>query len=340
MNRLIATSLSPVAEASGGAHLLDRFGRHKQKLRISLTDRCNFHCSYCMPDHPEWLHKQNFLQPEEWFNLAQLMVGMGIRHIRLTGGEPLLRQDVTDCVQSLARLKEQGLERLSMTTNGYYLSQHARALKQAGLDDLNVSLDSIDHDTFRQMTGQDLQPVLDGIDAARQAGLPVKLNCVLVAGQNDADVVSLTRWACRQQLPLRFIEYMPLDQPGNWEAGKVISEDHIIAELACHFAIEKMPRSSNPATLYRLDGTYELGIISTISKPFCQTCDRLRLTADGDLYTCLFASHGTPLRSLLRAGDTAMLQEAISHAVWNKDAGFIAGRQAPAREASMHQLGG
>lgn len=327
-------------EVAKRAPLVDQFGRHKHKLRISLTDRCNFRCSYCMPDQPEWLAKKDILNFEELLKIATLMVGMGIRHIRLTGGEPLMRQGVVHFIQSLSALKKIGLQRISMTTNAYYLKKYAHALKQAGLDDLNISLDSINPDTFLAMTKRPLEPVLDGIAAAQQAGIPVKLNCVIVAGQNGHEVVALTQWAYAQQLPLRFIEYMPLDAPSNWQSDKVVTEDQIMASLSTHFQIEKQQRQHEPATIYRLNDQFDLGIISTISKPFCQTCDRLRITATGELFTCLFANTGTPLRPYLTQPDPTLLQRTISQAVWYKDAGFIGNAKAPVRKISMHAMGG
>jgi cyclic pyranopterin phosphate synthase len=327
------------------AQLVDQFGRHKHKLRISLTDRCNFRCSYCMPEQPEWLAKKDILNFEELLKFTTVMVKMGIRHIRLTGGEPLMRQGVVHFIKSLNELKKIGLQRISMTTNAYYLTKYAKDLKLAGLDDLNVSLDSINPDTFLKMTKRPLQPVLDGINAAKLAGIPLKLNCVLLAGDNDEhsndlEIVELTQWAYQQQIPLRFIEYMPLDEPDNWARSKVVTEDQIIEQLQPFFKIEKQQRHNEPATIYRLNDAFDLGVISTISKPFCQTCDRLRITATGELFTCLFADTGTPLRPYLAQTDTTLLQHTISQAVWYKDAGYISKPKAPVRKISMHAMGG
>ncbi|WP_445115310.1 GTP 3',8-cyclase MoaA [Acinetobacter sp. WZC-1] len=326
--------------AHASAQLVDQFGRHKHKLRISLTDRCNFRCSYCMPDNPEWLTKKDILSFEELLKFCEVMVHLGIQHIRLTGGEPLMRQGVVNFVQDLNRLKVHGLQRISMTTNAFYLKKYAQALQQAGLDDLNISLDSIHADTFKLMTKRPLEPVLQGIVAAQQVGIPIKLNCVLVAGKNDHEIVELTQWAYQQNIELRFIEYMPLDQPEHWQPEKVITEDGIIQKLAVYFHINKQQRQHDPATIYRLNDRYKLGIISTISKPFCQTCDRLRITATGELFTCLFANSGTPLRQLLQQDDLSSLTSTIMNAVWHKKAGFIAHQQAPSRKISMHAIGG
>ncbi|RZA05211.1 MAG: GTP 3',8-cyclase MoaA, partial [Moraxellaceae bacterium] len=206
--------------------------------------------------------------------------------------------------------------------------------------DLNISLDSINPDTFLKMTKRPLEPVLEGIAAAQQAGIPLKLNCVLLADDNAHEIVALTQWAYQQQIPLRFIEYMPLDEPDHWARRKVVTEDQIIQQLQPFFKIEKQPRQHEPATIYRLNDQFDLGVISTISKPFCQTCDRLRITATGELFTCLFANTGTPLRPYLAQMDTTLLQHTISQAVWYKDAGFIGNAKAPVRKISMHAMGG
>lgn len=359
-----AVSVSPRLLTTPSA-LLDQFGRHKHKLRISLTDRCNFRCSYCMPDQPEWLAKKDILSFEELLCFCRLMVSLGINQIRLTGGEPLMRQGVVGFVHDLNQLRTLGLKRISMTSNAYYLEKQALALKQAGLDDLNISLDSIRPETFLAMTKKPLQPVLNGIHAAQQVGLPIKLNCVLVAGQNDQEILELTQWAYQRQIELRFIEYMPLDQPDQWQRDKVVIEDQIIATLQPHFQIQAQQREHDPATIYQLNQHYSLGVISTISKPFCQSCDRLRLTATGELFTCLFANQGTPLSALLQqivaaeldtgrdqtleqsldtkvdaAAAATLLTARILDAVWHKKAGYIAQQQAPSRRISMHGIGG
>lgn len=323
------------------ASLIDQHGRRKRKLRISLTDRCNFRCRYCMPEHPEWLPKSQILRFEEIVRVARLMIADGITHIRLTGGEPLLRRDLAACVRALDALRGEGLERLSMTTNASLLAPVAETLAQAGIDDLNISLDSVDPARFQQMTGRPLAPVLDGIAAAQRAGLPIKLNSVLLRGDNDREIVALTEWARARGLALRFIEYMPLDAPGQWQRDAVVTEAEIIAQLETRFAVTPLPRGSDPATRYRLDDDYEVGVISTVSNPFCSTCDRLRLTATGELYTCLFASRGTPLRELLRAGiGDEVLIEAIRDAVWHKQAGYASLKAPVERPITMHALGG
>lgn len=322
------------------SQLVDQFQRHKHKLRISLTDRCNFKCSYCMPDHPTWLAKHDILSFEELYRFCEIMVKLGINQIRLTGGEPLMRKGVVNFVKTLNQLRAFGLQRISMTTNAYYLEKYAFDLKLAGLNDLNISLDSIDPETFFKMTQKPLQPVLNGISVAKQVGIPIKLNCVLVNGQNDNEILPLTEWAMQNDLELRFIEYMPLDQPEHWQREKVVIEDEIIRVLSSRFVIEKLERNHDPATIYTLDQHYKLGIISTISKPFCQSCDRLRLTATGELFTCLFANTGTSIRSLLANADEKQLIDTILNTVWHKKAGYIAYQVAPIRKITMHSIGG
>lgn len=343
--RVLTPYMNPKLNDFSSAHqfdsrLVDQFQRQKRKLRLSLTDRCNFKCSYCMPDHPEWLAKHEILSFEELYKFCEVMVKLGINQIRLTGGEPLMRKGVVDFITRLNQLRAFGLARISMTSNAFYLEKYAQELKLAGLDDLNISLDSVDPDTFFQMTKKPLAPVLQGIFSAQKAGIPIKLNCVLVYGENHEEILSLTQWAYQQNIELRFIEYMPLDQPDHWQREKVVIEDQIINTLSSSFKIEKLERNHDPATVYMLNQHYKLGIISTISKPFCQSCDRLRLTATGELFTCLFANSGTTIRHLLNQVDQTELIETILGAVWHKKAGYIAYQAAPIRKISMHSIGG
>ncbi|MFP5306617.1 MAG: GTP 3',8-cyclase MoaA, partial [Gammaproteobacteria bacterium] len=204
------------AHAAQGA-LQDARGRSKRKLRLSLTDRCNLRCVYCMPEHPQWLPREQILRREELLRLARLFVTeLGIQEIRLTGGEPLLRADVVEIVAMLGELRPLGLERIAMTSNGIQLPRHALALRAAGLDDINISLDAFTPETFQRLTGGAVEPVLRGIDAARAVGLPVKINSVAIRDHNEDEVLPLARWAVAQDVPLRFIEFMPLDGRGYW----------------------------------------------------------------------------------------------------------------------------
>lgn len=321
--------------------LTDSHGRTKRKLRISLTDRCNFRCTYCMPEHPTWLPRASLLERDEVRRLAGLFVDQGIDSIRLTGGEPLLRRDLVACVEDLSTLRARGLRRLSMTTNASRIAPLARELIRAGVDDFNVSLDAVDAEVFRRMTGREVGPVFEGIDALVAEGARVKLNAVVVRGDNDDQVVALLDWAMRRGLSLRFIEYMPLDAPGHWRRDAVVSEAEMVQAIGQSHRIERQPRGSDPATPYLVDGTYPLGIISTVSQPFCASCDRLRLTATGELFTCLFSATGTPLGARLREGaDDVALEALVRRAVWLKDAGY-ASRPGPVdRATTMHAMGG
>lgn len=330
-----------MAEGSANPGLVDRHGRHKRKLRMSLTDRCNFRCRYCMPDRPHWLPKKALLNRDELLMLARLFVQSGIEAIRLTGGEPLLRMDAAECVAAINTLRPLGLRRISLTTNGSRLADRLAALRAAGLDDINISLDALDPVRFAKLRGHAIAPVLEGIAETIVQGVPFKLNTVLVRGYNEDEILPLTAWAMERGAPLRFIEYMPLDAPGNWSAGQVVPEAEILHTLRKRHRVEALPRSSEPATRYLVDGHYTLGVISTISNPFCSSCDRLRLTASGELYPCLFSSHGTALGALLRTGASpAELQATIRTSVWNKEAGYAASPGPIERPLLMHAMGG
>ncbi|MGB1580095.1 MAG: GTP 3',8-cyclase MoaA [Nevskiales bacterium] len=325
-------------------NLRDQHGRSKRKLRISVTDRCNFRCPYCMPETPEWLPREELLSFEEIQRLASVFVSqLGIEHIRLTGGEPLLRKDLPSLINNLQALRKQGLERVSLTTNGVLLPRQAAALKTAGLDDLNISLDTLDTQRFSQLSGGrgELQQVLDGIQAAREQELPVKINCVVMRDINEADVLPLLDWAISESLPLRFIEFMPLDSGQAWNQDRVVREEQILSLLRSQYAVTAEPASSDPANRYILDGHYQLGIIPTISNPFCKRCDRLRLTATGELYACLFSANGRDLRSPLRAGSSdSELMDIIRGHVWHKEAGYALKPGYVERPITMHALGG
>lgn len=321
--------------------LQDRFGRTKRKLRLSLTDRCNFRCRYCMPQRPEWLPAPQLMQRDELVRMASLFVDAGIEDVRLTGGEPLLRHDVVACVAALASLRARGLRRLSMTTNASRLERVLDPLLEAGLDDMNISLDAIDGIRFKALTGRAIGPVLAGIHAARRAGMPVKLNAVLIRGHNDDQILPLVAWAAERALPLRFIEYMPLDAPGEWRADQVVPEARIVDTLARHYRLERLPRGNAPATEYLLDDAWRVGVISTVTRPFCASCDRLRITADGSLYTCLFSRRGESLLKPMRDGlDDSVLTQLIADRVWRKDAGYVAAPGPVDRPVTMHGMGG
>ncbi|MCX5468587.1 GTP 3',8-cyclase MoaA [Acinetobacter nematophilus] len=280
---------------------IDQHGRIKRKLRISVTDRCNFKCVYCMPEHPEWIKKHDLLSFEELYVFCEFMVQRGIEHIRITGGEPLMRQGVVHFIQDLQKLKKLGLKRVSMTSNAYYLKQYAAQLKQAGLDDLNISLDSLQPSQFKDLTKKELFPVLEGIRAAQQVGLKIKINAVLIKGQNEDQILPLAHWSIQNHCIVRFIEFMPLDGAGHWTQADVVSEQYILAQLKQDFEVSlQQGQSSEPARQYLING-YPIGIISTITHSFCGTCDRVRLTAQGDFFHCLFAPQGISLKAQIKA---------------------------------------
>jgi cyclic pyranopterin phosphate synthase len=340
----MGTWLTETAPAQLRARSLgDQFGRTMKRLRVSLTDRCNFRCVYCMPECPVWGARDELLCFEELLLLIEIFVArLGIEQLRLTGGEPLLRRGVARFVAMLSELRHAGLRRVSLSTNGALLARDARELADAGLDDVNVSLDSLSEERFHQITGGGrLRDVLDGIDRAREAGLPVKINAVIMRGANDADVLPLAVWAYREQLPLRFIEFMPLDSRGLWSADKVFTERELIATLSRKFEIAPMPRTSEPASYYLLNGAFRLGVIPTVSNPFCALCDRVRLTADGRLFACLFSSAGVDLKQTIRVNpDRDLLESRIRAAVFNKPLGFVEKSALMNGHAGMHVLGG
>jgi len=336
---MLAPQTDTLAASRQMRGLDDEFGRTMKKLRVSLTDRCNFRCVYCMPECPVWGAKEKILSLEELRQLVEIFVTrLGIQQLRLTGGEPLLRSGAARFVAMMSELRGGGLRRVSLSTNGVLLTRYARDLANAGLDDVNVSLDSLSPTRFQQITGGGrLRDVLRGIDRAREVGLPVKINAVVMRGTNDADVLPLAVWAYHEKLPLRFIEFMPLDSRGLWSPEKVFTERELIALLSREFEIAPLPRTSEPASYYLLNGCFRLGIISTVSNPFCARCDRIRLTSDGRLFSCLFSAAGVDLKDALRAGvEHHVLESRIRRAVSIKPAGF-AGKS---RHAGMHVLGG
>lgn len=314
---------------------IDQFGRSKRKLRISVTDRCNFKCVYCMPEHPEWIKKHDLLSFEELYQFCEFMVHHGIEQIRITGGEPLMRQGVVHFIEDLQQLKKLGLKRVSMTTNAHYLKQYASQLKQAGLDDLNISLDSLDVGQFKQLTKKELQPVLDGIEAAQQAGFRIKINAVLIKGLNDNQILPLAKWSIENNFTVRFIEFMPLDGDAQWSKHDVVTEQEILEQLKQEYDLSvKQGQSSEPARQYFING-HPIGIISTISNSFCGTCDRVRLTAQGDFYNCLFSPKGIGLKEQIRALknnnidhaqtiQSQQLLKTVSQYIWHKKQGFHA----------------
>lgn len=339
-----------IEETTEISTLKDQYGRYKRKLRISVTDRCNFKCMYCMPEHPEWIKKKDLLDFEALYLFCEFMVQNGIEKIRITGGEPLMRQGLVHFIRDLQKLRAIGLNRISMTTNAHYLAQYAYDLKQAGLDDLNISLDSLDAKQFLKLTKKSIEPVLQGIQAAQHVSLPFKINTVLMKGRNDDQILPLVNWAKAQSIPLRFIEFMPLDGDSLWSNNDVVTEQEILSVLGTQFDLHELKQEHEPARLYRLNDEYDIGIISTISHSFCGECDRIRLTAQGELYNCLFATKGLMLKPFLdqivTEKDTGLRQtlkntlyQQISVYIWHKAKGFHSLNKQP-RKISMHTLGG
>ena len=286
--------------------LVDSLGRVHTDLRVSLTDRCNLRCRYCMPEEGlPWLQRSEVLSADEIVRLVRIGAErLGIRSVRLTGGEPLLRRDLVDIVEQLAAI-EPRLE-LAMTTNGIGLARTAAALKRAGLDRVNISLDTLRADRFIEIARRDrLHDVLDGIAQATAVGLtPVKVNVVLMRGVNDDEVVDLARFAIEQHCQVRFIEAMPLDAQGAWSRETMITADEILGRLGAVFDLEPVGGdASAPAEVWSIAGTRaRVGIVASVTRSFCGSCNRVRLTADGQLRNCLFASVENDLRSLLRGG--------------------------------------
>ena len=337
--------------------LIDPYGRTVRDLRISITDRCNFRCTYCMPEEGmKWLPREEVLTYEELARVASICVGhFGVDGIRLTGGEPTMRAHLPILVQKLAVLQvpaDASSPRagkpidLAITTNGATLRLIAQELRNAGLARINISLDTLKKDRFFEMTRRDeLEHVLDGIDAAIDAGFsPVKINAVVQRGVNDDEIVDLATFGRDKGIEVRFIEFMPLDASGTWDNAQVFSQEEIVAAISKVYPLELMPaRGAAPADRWRyLDGKGTVGVIPTVTKPFCGDCDRVRLTADGQFRTCLFATNEFDLRVMLRNGadDDAIAAE-IQRAVGTKWAGHNIGNVTFVRpRRSMSQIGG
>jgi len=287
--------------------LIDTFGRVATDLRVSLTDKCNLRCTYCMPaEGLEWLPGPELLTDDELVRLVSVAVGLGVTEVRFTGGEPLLRRGFVGIVERVGALSPR--PRMSVTTNGIGLARVAPALAEAGLDRVNVSLDTLDRERFIQVARRDrLADVLAGLAAADAAGLrPVKVNAVLTRDVNDVDAVPLLRWALEHGYKLRFIEQMPLDAQHGWSRDQMVSAEEILARLGEAFTLTPVPdieRGSAPAEEFVVDGgPARVGVIGSVTRPFCGACDRVRLTADGQLRNCLFAREESDLRAALRAG--------------------------------------
>ncbi len=327
--------------------LLDTFGRTATDLRVSLTDRCNLRCSYCMPaEGLPWLPGAEMLTDDEVIRLVSVAVGLGITEVRFTGGEPLIRPGLERIISEVSALEPR--PSISLTTNGIGLSARADALKQAGLDRVNVSMDTLDPARFATLTRRDRHAdVVAGLEGAAAAGLvPVKVNAVLMRGLNDDEAPALLRWCLARGYELRFIEQMPLDAQHGWDRTTMVTAAEILAELTEHFELEPVSaheRGSAPAERWVVDGgPGTVGVIGSVTRPFCAACDRVRLTADGQVRNCLFARSETDLRGVLRGGGTdADLAEVFRATVWGKHAGHGIGEpdfEQPARP--MSAIGG
>jgi cyclic pyranopterin phosphate synthase len=305
----------------------DHFNRPLRDLRISVTDRCNFRCPYCMPEEIfgeryEFLPRADLLSFEEIARVARIMVGLGVEKLRLTGGEPLMRQEIETLVAQLAQIDS--VKDLAMTTNGYLLPQKAQALKDAGLKRLTISLDSLDDTVFRQMNGgkSGVQRVLAGIEAAEKAGFsPLKINCVVQRGMNDHTIVELARFFKERGHIMRFIEYMDVGTMNGWKLDDVVSAKEIASMIHAALPLELIERNyrGEVALRYRYrDGGGEIGIIASVTQPFCGDCTRLRLSPQGELFTCLFGTKGHDLRAVLRSNANDEKLIAFVSSIWRQ----------------------
>ncbi len=331
----------------GAAPLLDDYGRIHDNLRVSVTDRCNIRCFYCMPESgAEFRPRGEILDFEEIERVARVAAGLGVTKIRVTGGEPLVRRDLAVLIRRLAAIP--GIQDLALTTNGVLLAEQAPELYEAGLRRLNVHLDTLDRERFRQITRRDELPrVLEGIEAARRAGFaPIKINAVAVKNLVEPDVVPLAQFGRENGIEIRYIEFMPLDAQQLWDRGKVLLASDILDMLAREIGpLEEIPDRNPraPALEYRFaDGIGRVGFIASISRPFCADCNRIRLTADGKLRYCLFALEETDVKHLLRSGapdaEIAALIRQVVAAKWEGHEVNTARFVAPPRP--MYSIGG
>lgn len=322
--------------------LADQFGRVHKDLRISLTDRCNFRCSYCMPEEGlDWLDNSEYLTFEEIDRTVALMVqNFGITSIRLTGGEPTLRKDLPDLIKTLSKYEVD----LAMTTNAATLARNAKSYKEAGLQRLNISLDTLDKTKFLELTKRDrYQEVLSGIEEAKQLGFIIKINVVLMRGVNDSEILDFLEFGRKNNITVRFIEFMPIDAQQEWETTQVFSSDEILEVASKEYEFTEIASGSSPATNYRYSNSdLEFGIIPSVTKSFCSTCDRVRLTADGQIRNCLFANKYLDIKQLLRNGSTDNeLMKAIQVEIKDKWAGHSIGQVHFIKPSkSMSQVGG
>ncbi len=321
-------------------------GRTIVNLRISVTDRCNFRCTYCMPaDNVEFMDRSNLLTFEEIYRVVTVASGLGINRIRLTGGEPLMRKDLPTLIKMINEVE--GINDIALTTNAFFLKDQAQSLLDAGLKRLNVSLDSLDPDKFRDVNRRDcLQSVLDGLDAARNIGFKsIKINAVAVRNFSETEIMGLIEMGRSEGFEIRFIEFMPLDSDKMWERDKVLFGHEIVGLIKEKYELVPIDNSLEigPASEYNFaDGKGKIGIITAVSNPFCDHCNRIRMTADGKLRTCLFSTDETNLKEMIRSGKSdADIAETIRQAVLVKEPGHkinLENFERPAR--AMHAIGG
>ena len=302
--------------------LCDAYNRPVKDLRISVTDRCNFRCIYCMPhDEYEWIDKKEILSFEEITRLVKIFVQLGVEKIRLTGGEPLVRRNLELLIAQLSVIE--GVKDLCLTTNGSLLAEKVEALKAAGLKRINVSVDTLDPEKFREICKRgDLDKVLEGLFAAKRRGLdPMKINAVIERGINDDDILELVEFSRENGFSIRFIEYMDVGNTNSWTSEKLVPKKEIVERINARFPLKEVGREngSAPAVDYEfIDGRGEVGIVASVTEPFCATCNRARLTADGKLVTCLFSSVGHDLKALLRGGSTDQEISEFVAGIWKQ----------------------
>ena len=328
--------------------LTDSFGRVHDDLRLSITDRCNLRCTYCMPEDPVWFDRAALLTYEEMTRVARVAVGEGVRKVRVTGGEPLVRRDVTTLIAALAAIP--GIDDLSLTTNGVLLRPMAASLASAGLARLNVSLDTLDRRRFEAITGRDrLRDVLAGLGAAREAGIaPIKLNAVLLRGRNEDDALPLAAFGRDEGYEVRFIECMPLANGDVWDPASVVTGASIRSAIAARWPIVRDPDGDPHAPASRFvyeDGAGAVGFIDSVSAPFCGDCSRLRVTSDGKIRVCLYDDRETDLRAALRGGASddviaRLLHDALRHKGRGGALDILASHEALPLARTMHQIGG
>jgi cyclic pyranopterin phosphate synthase len=326
--------------------LIDSYGRIARKLRISVTDRCNFRCQFCMPRVPDWLPHSEILTYEEIHRIVSLISQMGVRKIRLSGGEPLVRRDVEKLVQMVASIPV--IDAVSMTTNGLLLEEKAAALKRAGLKGVTVSLHSLKPERFSQITGGGVfSKVVAGVEAAKRNGLgPLKINAVIVRGCNDDEIADLASIARTGDVTVRFIEFMPFDGERLWGIERVVSGKEIVEKIREHFELVPVPHESgSTADVYHFaDGVGQIGVITSITEPFCSDCDRIRLSADGKIVPCLFDRTSFDLKNLLRNGASDEdLSSFLREAMLRKAPGVeeLLGKfRVPEHVRPMHTIGG